>query len=239
MRRLRRQHRRAQTESKRDRNRMLGFIEGPPRRQRPGPLPDHPRPVVRAVRVRPERGPAGQALHRGFAAAAVYANCRTSGWPGRSTRSPARHRPPRTSYVSPTTRLNRELGLPDGPHRPRRVPAAVRQRPRRPHDVERLAGDLVERAHDEGVVAGQKPGRRRRRAVCTPPPGNWDRTSRRSMRPMPRTSARLRFGRRIRPCRTARDPRRFSSFVRADDRSLSRVRPIQANGRLRIDVGRR
>jgi len=72
-----------------------------------------------------------------------------------------------------TCRLRRaEPGTraPDGPHRPRRVPAAVRQRPRRPHDVERRNRGPGRARSRRGVVAGRNRAASPR-AVCTPPPG--------------------------------------------------------------------
>jgi transcription initiation factor TFIIB len=158
MRRLRRQHRRAQTESKRDRNRMLGFIEV--RRVVSGldlSQTIRDRSCVLFESAQSEDLLVGRSIE-GFAAAAVYANCRTSGVARTlhevAGAAQATEDELRVAYDA----LNRELGLPTGPIDPAEYLPRFASDLDVPHDVERLAGDLVERAHDEGVVAGRNPG---------------------------------------------------------------------------------
>ena len=158
MNRLRRQHRRAQTESKRDRNKMLGFIEV--RRVVSGlDLSDsiRDRACVLFESAQEEDLLVGRSIE-GFAAAAVYANCRTAGvartlhevaGSAQSTEDELR-----VAYDA----LNRELGLPTGPIDPREYLPRFASDLDVPRNVERKGEELVQRAHDEGIVAGRNPG---------------------------------------------------------------------------------
>jgi len=158
MARLRRQHNRAQTTSKRDRNKRLGFIEI--------------RRVVSALDLSSTIRDRGCVLFEsaqeadllvgrsieGFAAAAVYANCRTAGVARTlhevAEASQSTEDELRVAYDA----INRELGLPTGPIDPREyVPRFVTEL-ELSQSVERRAMELLDRAHDEGLVAGRNPG---------------------------------------------------------------------------------
>jgi len=158
MNRLRRQHRRAQTESKRDRNKMLGFIEV--RRVVSGldlSQTIRDRACVLFESAQSEDLLVGRSIE-GFAAAAVYANCRTSGVSRTlhevADAAQATEDELRVAYDA----LNRELGLPTGPIDPAEYLPRFASELDVPHEVERRAGELVERARDERLVAGRNPG---------------------------------------------------------------------------------
>jgi transcription initiation factor TFIIB len=94
----------------------------------------------------------------GFAAAVVYATCRTASVSrtldeilevARATRSELK-----TAYDA----LNRDLGLPTGPIDPREYLPRFASRLDLPTEIEREATELVEKGHDENLVSGRNPG---------------------------------------------------------------------------------
>ncbi|WP_135824890.1 transcription initiation factor IIB [Halorussus ruber] len=94
----------------------------------------------------------------GFAAAAVYATCRTASVSrtldevldvARATRSELK-----TAYDA----LNRELGLPTGPIDPAEYLPRFASRLDLPTEIEREAAELVEKGHDENLISGRNPG---------------------------------------------------------------------------------
>jgi transcription initiation factor TFIIB len=94
----------------------------------------------------------------GFAAAAVYATCRTA--------EVARTLEEVAGAAQATTdelrvaydALNQELGLPTGPIDPREYLPRFATELDVPQSVERRARALVETAHDQDLVAGRNPG---------------------------------------------------------------------------------
>jgi transcription initiation factor TFIIB len=94
----------------------------------------------------------------GFAAAAVYATCRTASVSrtldeildvSRATRSELK-----TAYDA----LNRELGLPTGPIDPAEYLPRFASRLDLPTGIEREAAELVEKGRDENLISGRNPG---------------------------------------------------------------------------------
>lgn len=94
----------------------------------------------------------------GFAAATVYATCRTAAVSrtldevldvARATRSELK-----TAYDV----MNRELGLPTGPIDPREYLPRFASRLGLPTEIERRAAELVERGLEKNLVAGRNPG---------------------------------------------------------------------------------
>ena len=155
--RLRREHRRAQVSSKRERNQIYAFTEI---RRIVGSLglseSMRDRSCVLFESAQDADLLQGRSLE-GFAAAVVYATCRTEGV-ARTVEElcrVARATPDelRAAYDA----INRELGLPTGPIDPREyvprfatsldLPTAVRVR----------AEELVEEARERGLVAGRNP----------------------------------------------------------------------------------
>lgn len=158
MNRMRREHRRAQTDSKRDRNKMLGFIEV--RRVVSGlDLSDtiRDRACVLFESAQDKDLLVGRSIE-GFAAAAVYANCRTSGVSRTLHEVSAAAQSTEDELRVAYDALNRELGLPTGPIDPREYLPRFASDLSVPHDVERRGEELVERAHSESIVAGRNPG---------------------------------------------------------------------------------
>jgi len=155
--RLRREHNRAQISSKRERNKVYAFTEIR-RIISSMALSDaiRDRACVLFESAQNEDLLQGRTLE-GFAAAAIYATCRTEGVARTvdelCTVAKANQSELRAAYDA----LNRELGLPTGPIDPREyvprfattleLPTAVRQRAER----------LVDEAQDRGLVSGRNP----------------------------------------------------------------------------------
>lgn len=155
--RLRRQHSRAQVRSKIERNRIYGFSEI----RRLTAVLDLPESILERACVlfktaQEEDLLRGRSLE-GFAAAAVYANCRLSGL--------ARARGEITEVARATGEelnnaydaLNRELGLPTGPIPPEEYIPRFASELDVPDDVERRAMELADRTRAEGVLNGRNP----------------------------------------------------------------------------------
>ncbi|MDQ2073898.1 transcription initiation factor IIB [Haloarcula sp. NS06] len=155
--RLRREHNRAQISSKRERNKVYAFTEIRRIISSMG-LSDaiRDRACVLFESAQNEDLLQGRTLE-GFAAAAIYATCRTESVARTvdelCTVAKATQAELRAAYDA----LNRELGLPTGPIDPREyvprfattldLPTAVRQR----------AEGLVDEAQDRGLVSGRNP----------------------------------------------------------------------------------
>lgn len=155
--RMRRQHNRAQVRSKIERNRIYAFSEI---RRLTAEL-DLPRSIREQACVlfksaQKEDLLRGRSLE-GFAAAAVYANCRIS----KLSRSRAEivdaARAGEDELQAAYTALNRELGLPVGPIDPEEYIPRFASKLDLSETIVRKASALAERAHDEGLVNGRNP----------------------------------------------------------------------------------
>ena len=156
--RMRRQHNRARTGSKRERNKVYAFTEV---RRVVGALslPTHVRDQACALfeSAQNEDLLQGRSLE-GFAAATVYAVCRVQNisrtideviGPARATAAELK-----AAYDA----LNRELGLPTGPIDPREYLARYATELDLPRAVESRARDLAGDAVEDGIAAGRNPG---------------------------------------------------------------------------------
>ncbi|WP_262179305.1 transcription initiation factor IIB [Haloarcula laminariae] len=157
MARLRRQHRRAQVSSKRERNQVYAFTEI---RRIVGSLglsaAIRDRACVLFESAQTEDLLQGRSLE-GFAAAAVYATCRTEGV-ARTVEElcrAARAEPNelRAAYDA----LNRELGLPTGPIDPREYVPRFASELSLPDETRSRAEGLVGEARDRGLIGGRNP----------------------------------------------------------------------------------
>ncbi|MEF8851534.1 MAG: transcription initiation factor IIB family protein [Haloarculaceae archaeon] len=155
--RMRRQHNRTKIGSKAERNQVYGFTEI---RRLVGALglSEHVRDRACVLFESAQDADLlrGRSLE-GFAAAAVYATCRTSDV-SRTVEevvddAKATAGELRAAYDA----LNRELGLPTGPIDPREYIPRFASELDLPDDVERRARALAECARDEGLVAGRNP----------------------------------------------------------------------------------
>jgi len=155
--RMRRQHNRTKIGSKAERNQVYGFTEV---RRLVGALglSDHvrDRACVLFESAQEEDLLRGRSLE-GFAAAAVYATCRTSDVSRTVEEVTADAKATRAELRAAYDALNRELGLPTGPIDPREYVPRFASDLDVPDAVERRARELVERAHEEGLVAGRNP----------------------------------------------------------------------------------
>jgi transcription initiation factor TFIIB len=156
--RLRRQHNRARISSKAERNQVYAFTEI---RRVVGAL-DLPDDIRDRACVLFESAQSADLLRgrslEGFAAAAVYATCRTESLSRTihevTTVAKASEAELKAAYDA----LNRELGLPTGPIDPREYLARFASDLSLPAAVERRARDLADRAHEECLVSGRNPG---------------------------------------------------------------------------------
>ena len=155
--RMRRQHNRTRIGSKAERNQVYGFTEI---RRLVGALglSDYirDRACVLFESAQDEDLLRGRSLE-GFAAAAVYATCRTSDVSRTVEEVVADAKASPDELRAAYDALNRELGLPTGPIDPREYIPRFASGLDLPSEVERRARDLAERAHDEGLVAGRNP----------------------------------------------------------------------------------
>jgi len=155
--RLRREHRRAQVSSKRERNQIYAFTEI---RRIVGSLG-----LSNAIRDRAcvlfESAQNADLLQgrslEGFAAAAVYATCRTDGV-SRTVEElcrAARADPDelRAAYDA----INRDLGLPTGPIDPREYVPRFATELDLSDAVRRRAEELVDEARERGIIGGRNP----------------------------------------------------------------------------------
>jgi transcription initiation factor TFIIB len=157
MARLRRQHRRAQVSSKRERNQVYAFTEI---RRIIGSLglsaAIRDRACVLFESAQTEDLLQGRSLE-GFAAATVYATCRTEGV-ARTVEElcqAARADPDelRAAYDA----LNRELGLPTGPIDPREYVPRFASTLELPSGIRNRAEQLVDEARERGLIGGRNP----------------------------------------------------------------------------------
>jgi transcription initiation factor TFIIB len=158
MARLRRHHRRAQVDSKADRNRRNAFLEI---RRISGQLslPDCFRD--RACKLFAEAQSAdllrGRSLE-GFAAAAVYVVCRTGNVARTTAEIVSIARASEAELSAAYDAINRELDVRTGPIDPKQYLARFASRLDVSRAVERRAEDLVDRSREEGLTTGRNPG---------------------------------------------------------------------------------
>lgn len=155
--RMRRQHKRAQISSKRERNQVYGFTEI---RRLIGQL-ELPDALCERACVLFESAQKmdlfqGRCIE-GFAAAAVYAVCRTASVSRTLdeivTVASADEDELKVAYGA----LNRELDLPTGPIDPTEYLARFASELDVPNEIERHARELATDARDSGLVAGRNP----------------------------------------------------------------------------------
>lgn len=155
--RMRRQHNRAQIRSKAERNKVYGF--GEVRRlvsklDLPETLRD--RACVLFESAQSEDLLRGRSIE-GFAAAAIYATCRTDDVSRTLDEVVAVARASESELTAAYDALNRELGLPTGPIDPAEYLPRFASELDVPQAVEQLARELVAEGHDRGIVAGRNP----------------------------------------------------------------------------------
>ncbi|WP_226022523.1 transcription initiation factor IIB [Halomicrobium salinisoli] len=158
MARMRREHNRAQTGSKRDRNRMVGFIEV---RRLVSALDLSESIRDRACVLFESAQEADLLVGRsieGFAAAGVYATCRTAGLARTIDEIVDAAQADGDELRAAYDALNRELGLPTGPIDPREYLPRFASELDVPQKIERRATELMDRAEEENLIAGKNPG---------------------------------------------------------------------------------
>lgn len=154
---MRRQHNRAQVRSKIERNRIYAFSEI---RRLTAEL-DLPRSIRERACVlfksaQEEDLLRGRSLE-GFAAAAVYANCRIDGLSRTREEIISAARSTDDELTAAYRALNRELGLPVGPIDPEEYIPRFASKLNLPDRIVHDALALCARAHDEGLVNGRNP----------------------------------------------------------------------------------
>jgi len=156
--RLRRQHKRTQIGSKADRNQVYAFTEI---RRLVGALdlPEHVRDRSCVLFESAQEADLlrGRSLE-GFAAAAVYAVCRTASVSRTMAEVVDAARADRAELKAGYDAMNRELGLPTGPIDPREYLARFASELDVPAGIERRARELAERADERGLTVGKNPG---------------------------------------------------------------------------------
>jgi transcription initiation factor TFIIB len=158
MARLRRQHKRTQIASKSERNRVYAFTEI----EHVVNALDLPETIQERACVLFESAQGegllqGRSLE-GFAAATVYATCRTASVSRTLPEVVDAARAGRDELDAAYDAMNRELGLPTGPIHPREYLARFASSLDLPTSVERRARELAERAREEGIDNGRNPG---------------------------------------------------------------------------------
>ncbi len=157
--RLRRQHDRTRIASKAERNQVYGFTEI----RRVVSNLDLPRGVRDGACRLFESAQDGDLLRgrsiEGFAAAAVYATCRTrAGGTTRTEREVCDHaRADIDELRAAYDALNRELGLPTGPIDPREYLPRYASELDCTHAVERRAREVAAEVHEGGLAGGRDP----------------------------------------------------------------------------------
>ncbi|MHB9287326.1 transcription initiation factor IIB [Halobacteriales archaeon Cl-PHB] len=156
--RMRRQHKRAQIGSKSERNQVYGFTEI----RRLVSALELPETVRDRACVLFESAQEATLLQgrsiEGFAAAAVYATCRTASVSRTLPEVTDAARATRDELDAAYDALNRELGLPTGPIDPREYLPRFASKLDLGPDVERRARELAEEARDRGIDNGRNPG---------------------------------------------------------------------------------
>lgn len=155
--RMRRQHNRAQISSKRDRNKVYAFGEIHRLVSRLD-LTDHirDRACVLFESAQSEDLLRGRSLE-GFAAAAVYATCRTASISRTLDEIDAVSRASENELTAAYDALNRELGLPTGPIDPAEYLPRFASQLDLPQRIERRAQELVAEGRDRNIVSGRNP----------------------------------------------------------------------------------
>jgi transcription initiation factor TFIIB len=156
--RMRRQHQRARISSKRERNQVYGFTEirrmvG--RLELPESLQE--RACVLFESAQDEDLLQGRSIE-GFAAAAVYAVCRTASVSRTLGEVVAVATADEEELKVAYDALNRDLGLPTGPIDPSEYLARFASNLDVPTWLERRARELAEEAHETGLATGRNPG---------------------------------------------------------------------------------
>ena len=155
--RMRRQHRRAQVGSKRDRNQVYGFTEI---RRLTGRL-ELPESLQERACVLFESAQEDDLLRgrsiEGFAAAAVYAVCRTASVSRTVEEVADEATASRAELQAAYDAMNRALGIPTGPIDPAEYLARYASKLDVPDGVERRARELAERARETGLSVGRNP----------------------------------------------------------------------------------
>jgi transcription initiation factor TFIIB len=156
--RMRRQHQRARISSKRERNQVYGFTEirrmvG--RLELPESLQE--RACVLFESAQDEDLLQGRSIE-GFAAAAVYAVCRTASVSRTLGEVVAVATADEEELKVAYDALNRDLGLPTGPINPSEYLARFASNLDVPTWLERRARELAEEAHETGLATGRNPG---------------------------------------------------------------------------------
>jgi transcription initiation factor TFIIB len=156
--RMRRQHKRTQIKSKSERNRVYAFVEirhVVSELDLPESLQE--RACVLFESAQDEGLLQGRSIE-GFAAAAVYATCRTESISRTVEEIVDAARATRDELDVAYDALNRELGLPTGPIHPREYLPRFASKLDLPPEVERRARRLAERARERGIDNGRNPG---------------------------------------------------------------------------------
>jgi len=156
--RMRRQHKRTQIRSKAERNRVYAFTEI---RQLVSTL-DLPTHIRDRACVLFESAQERDLLQgrsiEGFAAAAVYAACRTASVSRTLPEITEAAKASRDELDVAYDAMNRELGLPTGPIDPREYLARFACKLDVPDGVERRARELAREAREAGIDTGRNPG---------------------------------------------------------------------------------
>jgi transcription initiation factor TFIIB len=156
--RLRRQHKRTQIRSKAERNRVYAFTEI---RQLVSALdlPEHvrDRACVLFESAQDEGLLQGRSIE-GFAAAAVYATCRTASVSRTIPEITDAAKAERAELDVAYDAMNRELGLPTGPIDPREYLARFASELDLPQRIEQRARELATEAREQGIDTGRNPG---------------------------------------------------------------------------------
>lgn len=155
--RMRRQHDRARISSKVERNQVYAFTEIR-RLTSQLDLPEHVRDRACALFESAQDADLlrGRSLE-GFAAAAVYATCRTAEVSRTLDEVTADARADADELKAAYGALNRELGLPTGPIDPRQYLARFASKLDLPRSVERRARAAAADLRERGLVAGRNP----------------------------------------------------------------------------------
>jgi transcription initiation factor TFIIB len=156
--RMRRQHKRTQIRSKAERNRVYAFTEIR-RLVSALDLPEHVQEQACALfeSAQSEGLLQGRSLE-GFAAAVVYATCRTASVSRTVTEITKAAKATRQELDAAYDAMNRDLGLPTGPIDPREYLARFASKLDVPTAIEREARELAARAHEDGIDTGRNPG---------------------------------------------------------------------------------
>ena len=156
--RMRRQHKRTQIRTKAERNRVYAFTEI--RRLISAlDLPEHIREQSCALfeSAQKENLLQGRSIE-GFAAAVVYATCRSASVSRTATEITGTAKATRDELDVAYDAMNRELGLPIGPIDPREYLARFASKLDLPPAIERRARALATSLHEDGTDAGRNPG---------------------------------------------------------------------------------